>query len=279
MPTDEEIKAIYERSRIKTDKIRVAATNPALKEKIRINLDDGADEAVWYMQFNTPLDPESVSRKTMNVTEVNGYILKTDISYDASKNMIILRPVDSYAQNEFYLLNVSQKVRSEKGRNLEKEIHILFKLTGNQISEFKTLKSSVTVPKPKPRPRNYVMEGTVPEKPAAIAYGRIKLNPAVGIMGLVLTIIGLLTSLLYISAAGGIVALLGIVHIAVQAGRPQVKSQIVYNHGVMLKNWGKEAGARRKFTRSVGLDPLNMMAKQALAECLPETETGGKNVK
>ena len=75
-------------------RIRIATSDPKLKDKIQINLEGPIDNVYWYIRFNIPLDEESVNDKTMEVTDTEGYIMRTDISYQGKHNRIVISPLD-----------------------------------------------------------------------------------------------------------------------------------------------------------------------------------------
>ncbi|MDR1531757.1 MAG: tetratricopeptide repeat protein [Clostridiales bacterium] len=135
--------------------IKIRTSVPGLMDKIHTSISPDASDIYWYIKFNIPLDEKTVSEKTMDVTDTEGYIMRTDISYNNSYNTIVISPLDSYEQNIYYLLNISKKVKSVKGQNLKSEIHILFKLLNNKISDYKVLKSTAKIPKRRPRPKDY----------------------------------------------------------------------------------------------------------------------------
>lgn len=147
------------------EKIRLATTDPLLKDKIKVDLEGELKTIYWYIKFNIPLDENTVSEETMRVTDTKGYIMRTDIKYYENRNSIIVSPFDSYMENVYYVLSISKKVKSISGQNLKKDTHILFKLKDNQISEYELLKSTVKIPKPEARPENYdeIMMETYPD--------------------------------------------------------------------------------------------------------------------
>ncbi|MBE6013416.1 MAG: tetratricopeptide repeat protein [Lachnospiraceae bacterium] len=147
------------------EKIRLATTDPLLKDKIKVDLEGELKTIYWYIKFNIPLDENTVSEETMRVTDTKGYIMKTNIKYYEDRNTIIVSPFDSYMENVYYVLSISKKVKSKSGKNLKRDTHILFKLKDNQISEYELLKSTVKIPKPEARPENYdeIMIETYPD--------------------------------------------------------------------------------------------------------------------
>ena len=159
---------VTENMKLDTGRIKMRMSDPALKKKITTNITDPGGTVYWYIRFNIALDPASVTKHTMNVTERNGYILNVIFTYDSRSNLIVLNPMDLYRQNEYYILNISKKVRPARGRPLSKSVHIMFKILGEQISDFQVLKNSA-VPKPRKKPVS-VRRAEIKELMAAQAY-------------------------------------------------------------------------------------------------------------
>ena len=137
------------------ERFRVATTNPSLKDKIKIDIEDNKKNIYWYIKFNVPLDKSSVTNKTMSVMDTDGYLMRTYIAYDPARDLIVVSPIDSYIENKYYILGITTEVRSARGNNLKKEIHIMFMLINNQVSKFQILKNINGIPEQKDRPANY----------------------------------------------------------------------------------------------------------------------------
>ncbi|MDR2903679.1 MAG: hypothetical protein LBU77_04160 [Clostridiales bacterium] len=273
---------LYERSTIRDQKIKISTTNPELKNKIHYDIAQTDDKVNWYIKFNIPLDASSVNKKTMNITETNGYILNALIEYDSERNMIVLSPVDIYLQNEYYLLNISRKVRSEKGRPLKRAIHIMFKLLDNQITEFQLLKSTVQVAKPRPRTRQYQKElaekisltkvysldenifKKVPQY--RLPYANMHINFIIGLLGIGVTSVSFAVQLIYLTLIGLAVCLAGIAHIFLQFRNRQNRSALSYNIGVLLFNASRYNLAKRRFEKALKISEDNEMAEYGLSK-------------
>ncbi len=256
-------------------KFKIKASDPRLYSKIHTNIDEFSDTIFWQIRFNLPLDESTVSEKTMGVTDVHGYIMRTDISYDASKNMIIITPLDTYEENIFYLLNISKRVKSKSGSKLKSKIHILFKLYNNQISEYKVLKSNVIVPEPKPRPKNYdqiISKAKVYSFDSfnndkifrdKLPYAPIGLNLFISVLGIIMLASNFYieNTWLFIGSMG--VLFLGTLHIIFQSFKKELRSRVSYNLGVIRFNKGNFAKAKKYFQKALILDDLNEMAEYA----------------
>ena len=273
-------------SSLRENKIRVASSIQGMNAKIQTKIEDNSDMIYWRIKFNMELDERTVTKKHMNVTDTRGFLLKTDVRYD--NKTIILIPVDSYESNRYYLLNISKKVRAESGTKLKQQIHILFKLMNNQVSEFEVLKSSVKTPTPKKRPKDYekkhmnpaYMVKNNPSASKVYSFDKtkveasqdkllsvpIKINVIIGIIGLLLSVLfiflhmtlGLIVSLFIILA--------GVAHIIVQITNRRWRSVLAYNKGVRYFNQERYTIANAFFQKALMLDPENEIAEFATAK-------------
>ena len=82
---------------------------------------------VWKIRFNTALDPQTVNNNNLSVSSPSGQI-KTSISYDALTNEIEITPLEAYAKDETYTLNISKRVTSKGCKPLKNSIEVKFKL-------------------------------------------------------------------------------------------------------------------------------------------------------
>ena len=271
-----------ERAKMEDDNIKLMVSSPGLKDRITTDITDPGGTVYWYIRFNTPLDPDSVTKHSMNVTETNGYIINVIITYDSSRNLIVLNPCDLYRQNEYYLLNISTKVRSDKGKPLPKSVHIMFKLKGDEISEFRMIKNTKGLPKPRKKPERVrrteiaeLMEAWNHETPESIRktvgqptlpYGPVALKMQLAILGLIWMGFSLFFNNLYITLIGLSLVLLGLVHICIQLARRPTRSILNYTWGVMHFNGGRYGAAQRFFEKARNLDPYSDLAKYAAAK-------------
>ena len=283
---EREKRELYENSKIRTGTMEIAASSPELKGKIRSRVLTAADVVYWYIKFNLSLDPASVSRKTAKVTERNGYIVKTDISYNAESNVISICPRDCYAQNEYYLLHVSRKVRSAMGNNLRRPVNIMFKIVGNKIDEYRILPNNAKIPRPTKRPRGYVPKGelvypAIPERRArrggnpagpmmekreSLPFKPFRLNPVIALAGIIAAPIGIFLAAAPVVLAAAVACLAGLAHIIIQLMRKDKRSAVIYNMGVLSFAGGNYKKARKRFERAAELDAGNELAAHAAAK-------------
>ncbi|MCL2456855.1 MAG: tetratricopeptide repeat protein [Defluviitaleaceae bacterium] len=261
---------------VNNSKIRVAVSDPKLKDKIKIEITGPLDTVYWSIRFNIPLDESSVNEKNMEVTDTDGYVMRTDITYQAPANTIVISPLDSYEDQRYYLLNVSKKVRSQKGQSLKSVINILFKFYQGQISEYKILKKDVPVPTARPRPFDYeeLQQNRTPNyldnysenvtKRTRMAADAVMINPLVGVIGLFTAILGFAASNIVTIIASMIICSLGAAHLYLQWQNKSFRAKMQYNKGVRYFNKMQYSEAKTAFTKAVALNPNNELAKYGL---------------
>ena len=276
---DEKTREAVAKASINNERIRVAVNDPNLIGKVKTAVTDLNEDLFWYIKFNIVLDPLSISRKTMNVMETDGYILDSHISYDSSKNLIVIKPIDPYKEGIFYILNIKKKVRSIGGNNMKRDIHILFKIKEGRISsDYKILGPNVTVAKPKKKPASlkaqtvskvYSFDDKQKKKIAKmpkdmLPYDNMKVNFLAAIIGLIIALAGLMADFLPVVAIGGIGLLIGLIHLSVQFAVKKERSVLQYNIGVIMFNAGFYKSAKKHFAKAFKIDELNEMAEYAL---------------
>jgi hypothetical protein len=258
-------------------RIRVTTSDPRLKDKLTVNLQGNTDTVYWYIKFNIPLDEASVNENSMEVTDTDGYIMRTDISYQSNANRIVISPLDSYEEQRFYLLKVSRKVRSEKGQNLKTVISILFKLYRGAISEYKILKKDVPVPPSRSRPPNYdemqeerkpndldsyvANAGRIVQKMEQEPLG-VRVWP--GFLGVLAALASLVLGNVIAIVVAVVLCVGAIGHIAYSATRRQFRSKTQYNRGVRNFNRMMYMRARQDFEMALQTDPNNTLANYAI---------------
>ena len=95
---------------------------------VRQDLKFKTGKFVWKVKFNIPLNPRTVNNVNLYVTKADETPLKTAVHYDAENSMIEIEPLEAYAKNESYFLNITKNIESRGGQKLKKEIRIQFKL-------------------------------------------------------------------------------------------------------------------------------------------------------
>ncbi len=104
-----------------------SGTNGAEK-LVKQNLKFRTGKFVWRIKFNIPLNPATVNNMNLYVTTLNDAPLKTSIRYDTADNYIEIDPLEPYAQNESYVLNISKNVESKGGQRLKNDFRVQFRV-------------------------------------------------------------------------------------------------------------------------------------------------------
>lgn len=256
--------------------IKLVTSSPLLKDKIHIDIKEPTDVIYWQIKFNIPLDETSVSEETTGVTDKEGYILKTEIRYSSKSNLISIKPLEPYAQNEYYILSISKDVCSANQQNLKRDIHILFKLKNNVISEYKILPPNVSVPKPRKRvvkkaPKQTKTNSKVysfdkytdGEKSDNLPFANIFINPIIGFVGIIGSIVGMVMNEFIYAVGGAVIAAVGVAHIIKQVLNKNFRSNFIYNRGAKFFKKEKYEKADALFSKALLLNPENEYAEYA----------------
>ncbi len=254
--------------------IKLVTSSPLLKNKIHIDVKNPTDVVYWYIKFNIPLDGSSVSEDTAGVTDKEGYILNTEIKYSRKSNVISIRPLEPYVQNEYYILNISKEVRSENLQELKNDIHILFKLKNNVISEYKILPPNVVVPTPKKKPKNFRQPQPNSkvysfdkykdnENSENLPSASIMINPIIGAVGVFAFIGSIFLDNWIFVAISGAIASVGVLHIVKQVMGKKFRSNFTYNRGVRCFRKERYEKADEFFSKALYLNPENEYAEYA----------------
>ncbi len=99
-----------------------------LENKVAQNLKFRTGNFLWKIRFNIPLDPSTVNNVNLYVTSVNLAPLRTSIRYNSMDNEIEIEPLEPYAQNESYILNITTNVASAGGKRLPEPLQVQFKI-------------------------------------------------------------------------------------------------------------------------------------------------------
>lgn len=108
--------------------VDIEAVSAGLEDKVSQNLKFRTGKFVWRVKFNTPLDPRTVNNVNLFVTTLGQSPLRTNIFYDSLTNTIEIEPLEAYAQQESYILNITTAVKSKGGQKLKAPIKLQFKI-------------------------------------------------------------------------------------------------------------------------------------------------------
>jgi hypothetical protein len=158
----------------------------------------------------------------------------------------------------------------------------MFKISGNQISEFKVLSKHTPVPIPRPRPKGYVPKGEVVyPKPSVynmytfdtsnfsrekLPYAAPKFNPVVAITGFILSCFAVIfpsTALIFLAL---IVSVSGILHILIQFSGKKLRATTLYNLAVIMFNGGNYEKAHKYLLRAAIKDSENEFVEYGIAK-------------
>lgn len=258
-------------------KVKASASKPSLNDKIMYKVDPTKDTVFWYIKFNILLDESTINEKSMFVSDLAGYKMRTFIEYSEEYNVISISPIDTYSPNTYYILNMTTKVKSKKGNPLRSQINIVFKIVNGQMSNYEVLKDDTKLPPVKDRPKNYDPENVVSKVYGFDAdfvnkkgkdnlpYLPFKINPAIGIIGLMICILAILSNQLSFAIIGAFIAFLGVIHIIIQIANKEKRAVYIYNNGVRYFRNGKYKKAKDSFKHAFQLDPYNEVIEFALS--------------
>lgn len=257
--------------------IKAFSTRPDIDEKIQVNITDNPNMVNWYIEFNLMLNPSSVSSRTMYVTDRKGFILETEISYIEDKNLIKIRPLERYEENQYYILNISENVCSAHNNNLKEKLHILFKIKKQQIANIKILPPNVSVPIPKHRKGYKKIRKRVESKSKVYLFEKeqdfdkeklksvpIKINPVFGAVGLVLVVAAVLINFKHLIIISAVIAVIGLIHIIYQIFAKETRSNILYNIGVSFFKRENYEMAKKFFNSALRANEDNEFAEYAV---------------
>ena len=108
--------------------VDIESVSKEVAHKVSQNLKFRTGKFIWKIKFNIPLDPRTVNNVNLFVTTLGQNPLKTDIRYDSFTNTIEIEPLEAYAQQESYILNITTAVRSKGGQNLKAPIRLQFRI-------------------------------------------------------------------------------------------------------------------------------------------------------
>ncbi len=99
-----------------------------LESKVHQDMKYKTGNFIWKIRFNVPLDPKTVNNVNLYVTSLNLTPLRTAIRYNSLENEIEVEPLEPYAQNESYILNITTNVTSLGGKPLKQPLQVQFKI-------------------------------------------------------------------------------------------------------------------------------------------------------
>ncbi|MGN0154662.1 MAG: Ig-like domain-containing protein [Lachnospiraceae bacterium] len=98
------------------------------ENRVKQNLSFKTGKFVWRCRFTTALDPSTITSDNLYVESETGARMDTKFNYNDATMEIELEPLEPYAQNTDYYLNITTKVKSRGGQHLKEPIQIKFRL-------------------------------------------------------------------------------------------------------------------------------------------------------
>lgn len=108
--------------------IEIESVSGSDEKVVKQNLKFRTGKFIWRVSFSAPLNPATVNNMNLYVTTMNERPLKTAIRYDSVENFVEIEPLEAYAQNESYILNISKNVESKGGQKLKNDVRLRFKV-------------------------------------------------------------------------------------------------------------------------------------------------------
>ncbi len=98
------------------------------ENRVKQNLSFKTGKFVWRCRFTTALDPSTINAENLFVQSETGARMATKFKYDDTTNEIEVEPLEPYAQDTDYFLNITTKVKSRGGQRLKEPVQIKFRL-------------------------------------------------------------------------------------------------------------------------------------------------------
>ncbi len=98
------------------------------ENRVKQNLSFKTGNFIWRCRFTTALDPSTITSDNLYVESADGTRLQTKFTYNDADMEIEVEPLEPYAQNTDYFLNITTKVKSRGGQHLKEPVQIKFRL-------------------------------------------------------------------------------------------------------------------------------------------------------
>ena len=108
--------------------IEIESATGGVENLVKQNMKFKTGNFLWRVKFTAPLNPSTVNSMNIYVTTLDESPLKAAIRYDTANNYIEIEPLEAYAKNESYILNISKNVESKGGQKLKNNIRLKFKI-------------------------------------------------------------------------------------------------------------------------------------------------------
>lgn len=110
------------------DYIQIEEVPQGYESRIKQNLGFKTGKFVWRCRFTAALDPSTINSQNLFVENEAGVRLETKFTYNDADMEIEVEPLEAYAQDTDYFLNITTRVKSRGGQHLKEPIQIKFRL-------------------------------------------------------------------------------------------------------------------------------------------------------
>jgi hypothetical protein len=97
-----------------------------------------------------------------------------------------------------------------------------------------------------------------------MATAGFKINPLIGLLGLITATAGLIADFFWLALAGALICAGGMTHVYFQLQNDELRSTLYFNSGVRKFNRRHYIGAGASFKKALGKNPSNELAKYGL---------------
>lgn len=98
------------------------------EHRVKQNLRFKTGKFIWRCRFTTALDPSTINSENLYVENETGTRLDTKFTYNDADMEIEVEPLEPYAQDIDYFLNITTRVKSRGGQHLKEPVQIKFRL-------------------------------------------------------------------------------------------------------------------------------------------------------
>lgn len=98
------------------------------ENRVKQNLSFKTGKFIWRCRFTTALDPSTITSDNLFVESEMGTRMDAKFTYNDATMEIELEPLEPYAQDTDYILNITTKVKSRGGQSLKEPIQVKFRL-------------------------------------------------------------------------------------------------------------------------------------------------------
>ena len=110
------------------DYIEIEDVPTGYERRVKQNLSFKTGKFVWKCRFTTALDPSTITSDNLYVESETGMKMATKFNYNDADMEIEVEPLEAYAKDTDYYLNITTRVKSRGGQHLKEPIQVKFRL-------------------------------------------------------------------------------------------------------------------------------------------------------